>query len=103
MLAAGFDLQVFFTVVPKPPGQVTAADVLGFITAQRAGTATPTTVAAIVDDAAGAVSARTVRRRLSSVSGLFGYLQLVGMCRRTRCRGGCRPVANARGDRPGHR
>jgi len=40
VLAAGFDLQVFFTVVPKPPGQVTTADVLGFITAQRAGTAT---------------------------------------------------------------
>ncbi len=73
VLAAGFDLQVFFTVVPKPPAQVTSADVLGFITAQRAGSATATPVTAIVDGAAGAVSARTVRRRLSSVSGLFGY------------------------------
>ena len=26
VLAAGFDLQVFFTVVPKPPGQVTTAE-----------------------------------------------------------------------------
>ncbi len=78
VLAAGFDLQVFFTVVPKPPAQVTSADVLGFITAQRAGSATATPVTAIVDGAAGAVSARTVRRRLSSVSGLFGYLQARG-------------------------
>ncbi len=26
-----FDLKVFFTVVPKPPGQVTVDDVLAFI------------------------------------------------------------------------
>ena len=78
VLAAGFDLQVFFTVVAKPPGQVTSADVLGFITAQRAGSATATRVTALVGDAVGAVSARTVRRRLSSVSGLFGYLQARG-------------------------
>ncbi len=77
VLAAGFDLQVFFTVVPKPPAQVTSADVLGFITAQRAGSATTTPMTAVVDGASG-VSARTVRRRLSSVSGLFGYLQARG-------------------------
>ena len=28
VLAAGFDLKVFFTVVPKDPGAVTTADVL---------------------------------------------------------------------------
>lgn len=77
VLAAGFDLQVFFTVVPKPPAQVTTGDVLGFITAQRAGTATATPVA-VLDGAAGAVSTRTVRRRLSSLSGLFAYLQARG-------------------------
>jgi hypothetical protein len=35
VLAPAFDLKVFFTVVGKPPAEVTAADVLGFITAQR--------------------------------------------------------------------
>jgi len=37
VLAAGYDLQVFFGVVGKPPGEVRPADVLGFITAQRTG------------------------------------------------------------------
>ena len=36
VLAAGFDLKVFFTTVPKDPTEVTTGDVLGFITAQRA-------------------------------------------------------------------
>ena len=35
VLAAGFDLKVFFTTVPKDPTEVSTADVLGFITAQR--------------------------------------------------------------------
>ena len=37
VLATAFDLKVFFSVVGKPPAEVTAADVLGFISAQRAG------------------------------------------------------------------
>jgi hypothetical protein len=72
VLAVAFDLKVFFAVVGKPAGEVTAADVLGFITAQRAGSGTATAVA-VMDEQAGGVSARTVRR-LSSVSGLFGFL-----------------------------
>ncbi|MFC2177255.1 integrase, partial [Actinomycetota bacterium] len=41
VLAAGFDLKVFFTLIPKDPAEVTTADVLAFITAQRsAGDAT---------------------------------------------------------------
>lgn len=35
VLAAGFDLKVFFTLVPKDPVEVTTADVLAFITAQH--------------------------------------------------------------------
>jgi integrase/recombinase XerD len=31
VLAAAYDLKVFFTVVGKPPGQVRPADVLAFI------------------------------------------------------------------------
>src|SRR4051794_39763859 len=77
VLATAFDLKVFFAVVGKPPAEVITADVLGFITAQRAGGDTATTIA-VVDDEAGGVSARTVRRRLSSVSGLFAFLQARG-------------------------
>lgn len=78
VLAAGFDLQVFFTVVPKPPALVTSADVLRLITAQRTGAPGAKAVAAVPEAAAGGVSTRTVRRRLSSVSGLFAYLQVRG-------------------------
>jgi integrase/recombinase XerD len=75
VLAAAYDLKAFFTAVGKPPQHVTAADVLGFVTAQRTGA----TVARLqVVDGSDGVSARTVRRRLSSVSGLFGFLQARG-------------------------
>ncbi len=37
VLAAAYDLKVFFTVVARPPDQVRPADVLAFITAQRTG------------------------------------------------------------------
>jgi integrase/recombinase XerD len=75
VLAVGYDLRVFFAVVGKPPQHVTAADVLGFVTAQRTGGALARLQA--VDGAVG-VSVRTVRRRLSSVSGLFGFLHARG-------------------------
>src|SRR4051795_9390532 len=39
VLAAAYDLKVFFGVVDKPPADVVPADVLGFITAQRTGRA----------------------------------------------------------------
>ena len=35
VLAAAYDLKVFFTVAGKPPQEVRPADVLAFITAQR--------------------------------------------------------------------
>jgi site-specific recombinase XerD len=76
VLATAFDLKVLFTVVAKAPAEVTPADVLGFMTAQRAGTHTATAVALV--DRGGGVSARTVRRRLSTVSGLFAFLQARG-------------------------
>lgn len=76
VLAVAYDLKVFFAVVGKPPQQISAADVLAFITAQRTG-GPPKRVQAVDDDRAG-VSARTVRRRLSSVSGLFSFLQARG-------------------------
>jgi integrase/recombinase XerD len=71
VLAVAYDLQVFFAVVGKPPRRVRAADVLAFMTAQRAGGDGRLQVAG---DGGGGVSARTLRRRLSSVSGLYGFL-----------------------------
>jgi integrase/recombinase XerD len=37
VFAVAYDLRVFFTAVAKAPSEVCAADVLGFITAQRTG------------------------------------------------------------------
>ena len=73
--AVAYDLKVFFAVVAKPPRRGVAADVLGFVTAQYAGG--PAGRLRVVDGDGG-VSARTVRRRLSSVSGLFAFLHVRG-------------------------
>src|SRR5256885_6982274 len=80
VLAAAYDLKVFFTVVARPPDQVRPADVLAFITAQRTGLAGGQGVLQPVDsglEPAG-VSAATVRRRLSIVSGFFSFLPAPG-------------------------
>lgn len=71
-LATAFDLKVFFSVVAKEPGAVTTADVFGFIQAQRA----PRHGRKVVrlEDGEAGLAVRTIKRRLSSVSGLFGYL-----------------------------
>src|SRR6266496_4681314 len=80
VLAAASDLKVFFTVVAKPPEQVRPADVLAFITAQRTGRTGERGVLQPVDPGRepGGVSAATVRRRLSIVSGFFAFLQARG-------------------------
>ena len=80
VLAAAYDLTVFFTVVGKPPGVVGPADVLAFITAQRTGRTGGQVVLQPVDRGGvpAGVSAATVRRRLSIVSGFFAFLQARG-------------------------
>jgi integrase/recombinase XerD len=78
VLAVAFDLKVFFTVVGKAPADVGSADVLGFMTAQRTGQESIGEPVRAVDDTGGGVSSRTLRRRLSSVSGLFAFLQTRG-------------------------
>ena len=97
----GYDLRVFVTVVGKPPRRVVAADVLAFVTAQYAGG--PARRLQSAGDGGG-VSARTVRRRLSSVSGLFAFLHVprtvnvIMTAALSRCR--CVPAArSALGDR----
>ncbi len=75
VLAVAYDLKVFFTVVAKPPRRVRPVDVLAFMTAQRTGGDGRLQV---TGDGAGGVSARALRRRLSSVSGLYGFLHARG-------------------------
>jgi integrase/recombinase XerD len=72
-LAAGYDLKVFFSVVAKEPVEVTTSDVLDFITEQRGDRG----VVRLADGESG-LSARTNQRRLSSISGLFGFLLACG-------------------------
>ena len=79
VLAAWFDLRVFLAVVDKPIEAVTATDVLGFITAQRHGMGSlPGPLVGPVPVDASGVSLRTVRRRLSTLSGLFAFLTARG-------------------------
>lgn len=79
VLAAAYDLKVFVTVVGKAPRDVQPGDVLALVTAQRGGHPSIEGVLKPVvgDDEAG-VSVGTVRRRLSIVSGLFGFLHARG-------------------------
>src|SRR5438046_3619241 len=67
--AAAFDLKTFFAVVAKDPHEVTPADVFEFLADQRG----DRTVVRLADRESG-LSARTIARRLSSVSGLYAYL-----------------------------
>ena len=67
--AVAFDLKAFFTVTGKAPLEVTAADVFDFLADQRG----DRTVVRLADGESG-LSARTIARRLSSVSGLYAYL-----------------------------
>jgi integrase/recombinase XerD len=67
--AVAFDLKAFFTVVGTDPVAVTAADVFDFLAHQRG----DRTVVRLADRESG-LSARTIARRLSSLSGLYAYL-----------------------------
>jgi site-specific recombinase XerD len=66
--AVAFDLKTFFTVVAKDPRDVLPADVFGFLADQRG----DRTVLRLSDRESG-LSARTIARRLSSVSGFYAY------------------------------
>jgi integrase/recombinase XerD len=72
VLATAYDLKVFFSVVGKEPARVSTADVMEFLVAQRA----PRRGAGVVrlEDGESGLSARTLKRRLASVSGFFAYL-----------------------------
>ena len=67
--AVAFDLKTFFTIVDKDPADVAACDVFDFLAHQRG----DRTVVRMADRESG-LSARTIARRLSSVSGFYAYL-----------------------------
>jgi integrase/recombinase XerD len=67
--AVAFDLKAFFTVVDKDPVTVRPADVFEFLAHQRG----DRSVVRMTDRESG-LSARTIARRLSSVSGFYAYL-----------------------------
>src|SRR6185369_2928803 len=71
-LAVASDLKVFFGLVGKAPAEVGAADVLAFLSAQRAPRRGERVVR--LDDGEAGLAARTIARRLSSVRGLYAYL-----------------------------
>ena len=68
-----FALKAFFTVVAKDPVAVAPADVFEFLADQRG----DRSVVRLADRESG-LSARTIARRLSSVSGLYAYLVVRG-------------------------
>ena len=76
VLATAFDLKVFFSVVDKDPVDVESADVLAFIKAQRQ----PRHGAKVVriEDGEAGLSARTIKRRLATIAGLYEYLIIRG-------------------------
>lgn len=67
--AVAFDLKAFFAVVPKDPVEVCPVDVFEFLAHQRG----DRSVVRLSDHESG-LAARTIARRLSSVSGLYSYL-----------------------------
>ena len=67
--AVAHDLKMFFSVIDKDPVEVVAADIFAFVAHQRG----DRTVVRISDGESG-LSARTIARRLSSISGLYAYL-----------------------------
>ncbi|MCX5261686.1 tyrosine-type recombinase/integrase [Streptomyces canus] len=72
LLATAYDLKVFFSVVPKEPADVVAADVFAFITAQKKPRRGPKVVR--LEDGEAGLWARTIKRRLACICGLFCYL-----------------------------
>jgi integrase/recombinase XerD len=71
--AVTFDLKTFFTVMKKEPVDVLAADVFEFLADQRG----DRSVIRLSDGESG-LAARTIARRLSSVSGFYAYLVVRG-------------------------
>src|SRR4051794_22328296 len=94
--ATASDLRAFFAVVAKEPEQVVPADVLTFIREQRQPRGDGRVVR--LSEGGSGLSSGTIRRRLSSVSGLFSWLVLREETASTPVPRGLAPRR-----RPGHR
>lgn len=67
--ATAFDLKTFFTVIAKDPEEVRAVDVFDFLGHQRG----DRSVVRLADRESG-LAARTIARRISTISGFYAYL-----------------------------
>jgi integrase/recombinase XerD len=76
LLAVAYDLKVFFSAIVKDPVEVTAADVLEFIKAQREPRHGDVVVR--LEDGEAGLAARTIKRRLATLAGLYEYLIVRG-------------------------
>ncbi len=74
-LAVVYDLKVFFTVIELDPLEVRRRDVLEFIRVQRTGSRDRVVVRI---DGGDGLALSTIRRRLSSVAGLYSHLVALG-------------------------
>lgn len=70
----GYDLQVFLNTMRKPIPEVTPADIFAFIQQQWEGPSPEGNGA----HARSVLSARTVKRRLTAISGFYEYLRVCG-------------------------
>ena len=74
VLATASDLRAFFAVTDKRPHDVVTSDVLAFIAEQRQ----PRHERVVrLSDGESGLSSRTIKRRLSSVSGLYSWLLML--------------------------
>ena len=76
LLAQAYDLKVFFSIVEVDPVDVVAVDVLRFISVQRQPRVAGNVVR--IEDGESGLSARTIKRRLATLAGLYDYLVVRG-------------------------
>jgi integrase/recombinase XerD len=76
VLATAFDLKVFFSIIDRDPAAVTPANVLAFIQRQREPRRGATVVR--IEDGEPGLAARTIKRRLATIAGLYEYLIVRG-------------------------
>lgn len=72
VLATAYDLKVFFDVVAVEPEAVTVDDVFSFIAEQRRPRLGEGVVR--ISDGEAGLSSRTIKRRITTIAGLFDYL-----------------------------
>lgn len=74
-ISYGYDLQVFLNTIQKPIAEITPADILAFIESQQATPKQEGQVDSLSIQGPG-LSNRTIKRRLTTVAGLYEYLRV---------------------------